>query len=149
MSARSCSSDRAREAQRGREKEATRGKGGRKKFSARNLISPAERELLNKARLADYKPSWCALLLTKLNRLSFPSLTQGADKLTEGKRLAGILSIMRHNAADCLCLTGKVKVNVPVKPGERYGRTFLESADKLNRICVSAEARHPAQAGSG
>jgi len=37
-----------------------------------------------------------------LNRLSFPALTQGLDKLTEGKQLAGMLSIIRHRDPEFL-----------------------------------------------
>jgi hypothetical protein len=56
-------------------------------------VTPAQA----KARLEAHQPSWTGQLLVKLNRLSFPSLTQGAEKFTEGKQLAGCLSILRHN----------------------------------------------------
>jgi len=56
-------------------------------------LTPAQMQ----ARLANRSPSWVVLLNTKLNRLSFPSVTQGAGKLTDGKRLAGMLRIMRHS----------------------------------------------------
>lgn len=50
-----------------------------------------------KARIATHKPRrGLSLLHDKLDLLTFPPLKQGADKLTEGKRLACILRMARH-----------------------------------------------------
>jgi hypothetical protein len=66
------------------------------KTKTKRTLTPAQ----VKARLAAYKPSWVVTLLSEYNKQRFPSLTQGADNLPEGKRLAGVLNLMRHYNPD-------------------------------------------------
>ena len=67
------------------------------------------------ARVATHKPSWVVLLSEKLNRLSFPSLTQGADKLSEGKQYADVAAFCDFAAGgdeNCLAVRRGNRVQI-------------------------------------
>jgi len=97
------------------------------------------------------RPSWVVLLNEKLNRLSFPSLTQGADKFTEGKQLAGKLSVLRHNKAELNSpigkdgrLTGKGCTCIMAEVGRRLERAVLERDTKfLNDFRKASNRQDP------
>jgi hypothetical protein len=87
------------------------------------------------ARLAAHKLSWVCLLQDKLDKLSFPSLTQGTDKFTEGKRVAGALSIMRHYDP---------KVKIPADMAARLEKAILERDTKfLNDFRKASKTQTP------
>ena len=95
-------------------------------------LTPAQADAL----IAEHKPSWCAALSVEYNKQRFPSLTQGADRLTDGKYLAGELSIMRHHDST---------VTVPPSIGARleeaiveqdtdFLRDFREASESWNKV---------------
>ena len=89
-------------------------------------LTPAQKQALGEEQPAvkHHKLSWVVLLSNKLNRLSFPSLTQGADKLTEGKEVAGFLSIMRHYDQ---------KVEIPANIAARLETAIVERQTQFQK----------------
>jgi len=100
------------------------------------------------ARLAAHKPSWVVLLSVKLDKISFPTLMQGARYLTPGKKLADQMFLIRHLNPDFapVCLTdskmrqqllrdfgGKNvgKLNLLAELGLRLERALLERDTKF------------------
>jgi len=114
------------------------------KTKPKRPLTPAQIE----ARLAAHKLSWVCLLQDKLDKLSFPSLTQGARHLTPGKKLADQMFLIRHLNPDFapVCLTDAKmrqqllrdfgaknvgKLNLLAELGLRLERALLERDTKF------------------